>query len=155
QGAAVMKPVGDHLRHVPQGLHRRPLVLAGRRAEPRGHARLSQEAGHLFVDVLETPGLRFAGTLSCVRHHPDLPGQLSSGALTDRLARRPILVTPYYRPNGNVSKPRNRRRSPLDTVKFFLVQHADLYAGDGGTPSYFDRTLDGLSEADQRARPAP
>jgi hypothetical protein len=42
----------------------------------------------------------------------------------------------------------------VDAVSFFLVQHADLYpAEDAGRPSYFDRTLRGLSDAELRARP--
>jgi DinB superfamily len=43
----------------------------------------------------------------------------------------------------------------MDTVSFFLVQHASVHTSEvGGAPSYFDRVLDGLSEADLRARPA-
>jgi hypothetical protein len=42
----------------------------------------------------------------------------------------------------------------MDAAGFFLVQHASLHASDvGGAPSYFDRVLGGLSEADLRARP--
>jgi hypothetical protein len=42
----------------------------------------------------------------------------------------------------------------LNAIEFFLVQHADLYASDGGAPSYFERALGALSEGDLRARPA-
>jgi DinB family protein len=42
----------------------------------------------------------------------------------------------------------------MDAVGFFLVQHADLHASDvGGAPSYFDRILAGLTEAEMRLRP--
>jgi hypothetical protein len=43
----------------------------------------------------------------------------------------------------------------MDAVTFFLEQHASVHASEGGAPSYLDRVLDGLSEADMRARPAP
>jgi len=44
----------------------------------------------------------------------------------------------------------------MDAVSFFLVQHASVHTSEvGGAPSYFDRVLGGLSEADLRARPAP
>jgi hypothetical protein len=44
----------------------------------------------------------------------------------------------------------------MDAVSFFLVQHASVHGSDvGGAPSYFDRVLGGLSEADIRARPGP
>ena len=43
----------------------------------------------------------------------------------------------------------------MDAVSFFLVQHASVHASEvGGAPSFFDRVLGGLSEADMRARPA-
>jgi hypothetical protein len=42
----------------------------------------------------------------------------------------------------------------MDAMRFFLVQHADLHASQGGAPSYFDRALGGLTEADLRERPA-
>lgn len=42
----------------------------------------------------------------------------------------------------------------MDAVTFFLMQHAGVHASEGGEPSYFDRAMDGLSEADMRARPA-
>jgi DinB family protein len=43
----------------------------------------------------------------------------------------------------------------MDAVSFFLVQHAGVHASEvGGAPSYFDRVLGGLSDADLRARPA-
>jgi DinB superfamily len=42
----------------------------------------------------------------------------------------------------------------MDAVSFFLVQHASVHASEGGAPSYFDRVLGGLTEADLRARPA-
>ena len=42
----------------------------------------------------------------------------------------------------------------MDAVSFFLVQHASVHASEvGGAPSYFDRALGSLSEADMRARP--
>ena len=44
----------------------------------------------------------------------------------------------------------------MDAVSFFLVQHASLHAsGVGGAPSYFDRVLGGLTDAEVRARPGP
>jgi hypothetical protein len=44
----------------------------------------------------------------------------------------------------------------MDAVSFFLVQHASVHTSEvGGAPSYFDRVLGGLTEADLRARPAP
>jgi len=43
----------------------------------------------------------------------------------------------------------------MDAVSFFLVQHASVHTSEvGGAPSYFDRALGSLSEADMRARPA-
>jgi hypothetical protein len=43
----------------------------------------------------------------------------------------------------------------LDAVSFFLIQHASVHTSEvGGAPSYFDRALGGLSEADMRVRPA-
>lgn len=43
----------------------------------------------------------------------------------------------------------------MDAVSFFLIQHASVHTSDvGGAPSYFDRVLGGLSDADMRARPA-
>jgi hypothetical protein len=43
----------------------------------------------------------------------------------------------------------------MDAVSFFLVQHASVHAADaGGAPSYFDRVMAGLSEAEMRLRPA-
>lgn len=42
----------------------------------------------------------------------------------------------------------------MDAVSFFLVQHASVHASEGGEPSYFDRVMGGLTEADMRARPA-
>src|SRR5262249_10238939 len=43
----------------------------------------------------------------------------------------------------------------MDAVSFFLVQHASVHASEvGGAPSYFDRALGSLSDADMRARPA-
>jgi DinB family protein len=44
----------------------------------------------------------------------------------------------------------------MDAVSFFLVQHASVHASEvGEAPSYFDRVLGDLSDADLRARPAP
>ena len=44
----------------------------------------------------------------------------------------------------------------VDAVSLFLVQHESVHASEGGgTPSYFDRVLGGLTEAELRARPAP
>jgi hypothetical protein len=44
----------------------------------------------------------------------------------------------------------------MDAVSFFLVQHADLHAAEAGAaPSYFDRVLAGLTDADMRLRPVP
>jgi hypothetical protein len=42
----------------------------------------------------------------------------------------------------------------MDAVSFFLVQHESVHASEGGPPSYFDRVLGDLTEADLRARPA-
>lgn len=43
----------------------------------------------------------------------------------------------------------------MDAVSFFLVQHASVHAAAvGGAPSYFDRIMGGLSEAELRLRPA-
>lgn len=42
----------------------------------------------------------------------------------------------------------------MDALSFFLVQHASVHASEGGEPSYFDRVMAGLTEADMRARPA-
>jgi DinB superfamily len=48
------------------------------------------------------------------------------------------------------------RRGAMDAVTFFLVQHASVHASEvGEAPSYFDRALGGLSDADMRARPVP
>jgi hypothetical protein len=42
----------------------------------------------------------------------------------------------------------------MDTVEFFLVQHAQVHASEvGGSQSYFDRTLAKLTESEMRARP--
>jgi DinB superfamily len=41
----------------------------------------------------------------------------------------------------------------MDAVSFFLVQHASVHAAESGAPSYFDRVLGGLTDADLRARP--
>jgi hypothetical protein len=41
----------------------------------------------------------------------------------------------------------------MDAMRFFLVQHADVHASEGGAPSYFERALGNLAEADLRARP--
>jgi hypothetical protein len=44
----------------------------------------------------------------------------------------------------------------MDLAGFFLVQHASLHgAAVGGGPSYFDRVLGDLTEAELRARPGP
>jgi hypothetical protein len=44
----------------------------------------------------------------------------------------------------------------MDAREFFLVQHASLHtSGAGGSPSYFDRALAGLTEAEMRLRPLP
>ena len=43
----------------------------------------------------------------------------------------------------------------MDAASFFLVQHASVHTSEvGGAPSYFDRALGSLTEADMRARPA-
>jgi DinB family protein len=43
----------------------------------------------------------------------------------------------------------------MDAVSFFLVQHASVHASEvGGAPSYFDRVLGGLGDADLRGQPA-
>jgi DinB superfamily len=43
----------------------------------------------------------------------------------------------------------------MDAVSFFLLQHASVHSSEvAGAPSYFDRVLGGLTEADLRARPA-
>jgi DinB superfamily len=45
---------------------------------------------------------------------------------------------------------------PMDAGELFLVQHASLHAaGAGSEPSYFDRALAGLTEAEMRLRPLP
>lgn len=42
----------------------------------------------------------------------------------------------------------------MDATSFFLAQHASVHAGDVyGRPSYADRILAGLSDAEMRARP--
>jgi hypothetical protein len=42
----------------------------------------------------------------------------------------------------------------MDTVGFFLVQHASVHSSDVAPgPSYFDRVLGGLTEAELRVRP--
>ena len=42
----------------------------------------------------------------------------------------------------------------MDTLGFFLVQHAQVHASEaGGAESYFDRTLAQLTESEMRARP--
>jgi DinB superfamily len=44
----------------------------------------------------------------------------------------------------------------MDAVGFFLVQHASVHSSEVGSgPSYFDRVLGGLTEAELRLRPAP
>jgi hypothetical protein len=43
----------------------------------------------------------------------------------------------------------------MDATSFFLVQHASVHTSEvGGAPSYFDRALGGLAEAEMRVRPA-
>jgi hypothetical protein len=42
----------------------------------------------------------------------------------------------------------------MDAAGFFLIQHASLHASDAGSaPSYSDRVLAGLTEAEMRLRP--
>jgi hypothetical protein len=45
----------------------------------------------------------------------------------------------------------------MDSVDFFLVQHASVHSSEvaAAGPSYFDRVLGGLTEAELRVRPAP
>jgi DinB family protein len=44
----------------------------------------------------------------------------------------------------------------MDSVEFFLVQHASVHSSDvAAGPSYFDRVLGGLTEDELRLRPAP
>ena len=44
----------------------------------------------------------------------------------------------------------------MDLACFFLAQHASVHAGAvGGAPSYFDRVLGDLTDAELRARPGP
>jgi hypothetical protein len=43
----------------------------------------------------------------------------------------------------------------MDSVDFFLVQHASVHSAEvGGEPSYFDRVLGGLADDELRVRPA-
>jgi hypothetical protein len=41
----------------------------------------------------------------------------------------------------------------MDALTFFLMQHAGFHASEDGEPSYYDRVMGGLSDADMRARP--
>jgi hypothetical protein len=44
----------------------------------------------------------------------------------------------------------------MDALSLFLVQHASLHASDvGGAPSYFDRVLGDLTDAEARTWPGP
>ena len=42
----------------------------------------------------------------------------------------------------------------MDTMSFFLVQHASVHTSEvGGAPSYLDRALGDLSEPEMRTQP--
>ena len=41
----------------------------------------------------------------------------------------------------------------MDAVDFFLVQHGQVHAAEGGRPSYSDRVFAGLTDEHMRARP--